>query len=178
MQIFDSQAYNDSQSNSGYDRQLCRFSYEAIKQEDGSYDNIEYIRIRVDDKNEVFCPVQEEHKINYAVRYQAFVAGEEAPPEGTPLKAWAVPTPADLASCKEAKIVTVEQLANATDLTLQRGGLLGLKYKAIDWLEHNENAGVLSQLRDQLEKAKEQIKILQRTNVSLTRTKNEPTVDN
>ena len=113
-------------------------------------------------------------KFNYGKRYKAFVDGNEAPPEGTPVKEWASISPANLAACKVNKIYTVEQLAEAPDESLQRGGLVGLKYKAIDWLANNADSVVLSRLRDEVDKLKDQLKdqvIKSKTNLTKARRK-------
>ena len=166
MQIFDAQNYNESQANgtAGYDRQWIKFSNEAVDIGNGKFENSPHIRIRVDRQNEIFRKVEDHDKINYKSRYDAFIAGEEVPEEGTPVKAWSAVSVADQAACKQAKIYTVEQLAAASDDDLQRGGIVALKYKAIDWLALNQDSGVLADLRDQLDKAKEKIKLLEERN--------------
>jgi len=171
MQIFDAQSYNDSPA-AGYDRQWVKFSNEAIDVGNGKFENAQHIRIRVDRQNEIFRKVEEQDKIHYRTRYEAFLAGEEVPDEGTPIKAWAAVSVVDQAACKQARIYTVEQLANASDDDLQKGGIVALKYKAIDWLEANKDSTVLADLRDELNKAEEKIKLLEERN-QILRVQNE-----
>ena len=163
MQIFDAQTYNDSPT-AGYDRQWIKFSNEAVDVGNGKFENSPHIRIRVDRQNEIFRPVEDQDKVHYRTRYEAFLAGEEVPPEGTPVKAWSAVSVADQAACKHAKIYTVEQLAGASDDDLQKGGIVALKYKAIDWLAANEDSTILADLRDELDKAKDKIKLLEERN--------------
>lgn len=171
MQMFDAQAHNDAQQGRGFERQWCEFTWEAVKdtKEESGFRNVAFIRIRVDRLNEVFRPVEDQDKSNYQSRYKAFVEGNEEPPEGTPVKEWSAISPANLASCKASRIYTVEQLAESPDEALQKGGLVGLKYKAIDWLAHNSGAGVLGNLRDEVEKLKDIVKESEERNIKLIR---------
>lgn len=173
-QMFDAQAYNDANAGKGYDKQWCEFAWEGVPDGEGGFNNVAYIRIRTDRLNEIFRPVNDADKINYKSRYEAFVEGNEEPPEGTPIKEWAVPTAAERKGCQVARIYTIEQLSESPDEGLQKAGLISLKYKAIDWLEHNEDAGILAKLRDELDRANEKIAILEEKNQALTRKQNDP----
>ena len=178
MQMFDAQAYNDEKSGLGFAKQIISFYHESVKQKDGSFENVEHIRIHADRLNEVCRPVTESDKRHYSARYEAFQKNEEVPPEGTPIKEWAVATPADISSCKAAKIHTIEQLADAPDEALQRNHLVGMKYKAIDFLRANKDSGVLGQLRDELEEAKKKIETLEEKNRDLIRANNDTSHNN
>ena len=137
------------------------FGYEAVRQADGSWKDVEHITV-FNNPQEIVCrPVEERDKITYSARYEAFRKGEAVPLDGTPIKDWATITKADIAACKNARIYTVEQLAETADEALQKNHIVALKYKARDWLEANKNSGVLAQLRDELDQAKSQIKALE-----------------
>jgi len=161
MQLFDAEAYQDEQTGRGWSKRIVSFSYEAVSGPNGDPVNVEYIRIFSDRLNEVYRPVSQEDRINYKERYEAFKNSEDVPPDGTPIKNWAVATPADISACKNARISTIEQLAEASDEELQRSHLVGLKYKAIDFIRNNEDSTTLAKLRDDLEKAQQKIKTLE-----------------
>ena len=63
--------------------------------------------------------------------------GQEMPPEGTPVRGWAVVTPAQQEMLIRANILTVEDLANASADALQQVGMgsVSLKVKAETWLK-------------------------------------------
>jgi hypothetical protein len=62
--------------------------------------------------------------------------GEELPETGTPIKGWAVLSPAQQAAVLHANIRTVEDLAQATEEGITAIGMGGrtLKARAADWL--------------------------------------------
>ncbi len=80
-----------------------------------------------------FPPLWVEH---YARSYEMWKKGEELPETGTPIKGWAVLSPAQQAAVLHANIRTVEDLAQATEEGIAAIGMGGrtLKARAADWL--------------------------------------------
>lgn len=76
----------------------------------------------------------------YKQRYKEWKAGQEMTPMGFPIRQWAVLTKAQAENLVLARILTVEDLACATEEMIQKIGLGGraLKEKAVAWLESNK----------------------------------------
>lgn len=91
------------------------------------YDDIEQVEITVagDTRTVVVEKVREEHKERWALAYKAFKEGRELALDGTPLEAWALLTPAQVAEYKAINIRTVEALANLDDGKLNSLGTGG-----------------------------------------------------
>ena len=83
---------------------------------------------------------------NYRDQYEAWKNGQELPPEGTPIKGWAVISPAKQAMLIDRKMMTVELLANANDEGLRTIGMGGMELRkmAQTWLAQANNLGPLT----------------------------------
>lgn len=83
----------------------------------------------------------------YKEAYAAWKKGEEIPLHGTPIKGWAVLSPAHQLNVVSADILTVEDLAQANDEAMKRIGLgaLELRDKAQAWLKSAGNQGIMTQ---------------------------------
>lgn len=145
------------------------FQYRAIPnprktEEEGRvvYDNMAYIQVVAHGSKDVFEKPAEEwfaQKRKEAMngfypqpfldlaekQFDAWKQGQEVPREGTPLSVWPVATPADVEQCSLARITTVEDLAAATETSLQILGMGGrqLRDKAKNWLEAAKDKGTL-----------------------------------
>lgn len=155
---FDVQAYLRSQQGNPDKALLVTFYYEAEKQKDASFKNVEMIRIFVDKDNIIERKVTEEDKVRFSDRYEAFKRNEEAPIEGTPISMVAFATPADVSACKAERIFTVEQIVEIADERLQKARLVNFKYRCRDWLEAQRRAGYTAELRDKILSLEEQLK--------------------
>lgn len=156
---FDVQAYQRGRNNPDK-ALLVTFEVRADKQKDGSFKNIEYIRIWLGRNDEMVRPVTNEDKIRFKDRYESFKKGEETPLEGTPISQCAFATPANVSACKAERIFTLEQLVAVADERLQRGQLVGFKYQCRDWLESQKRHGYVGELRAQIDKLIAENKIL------------------
>lgn len=78
-------------------------------------------------------------------QYEAWKNGQELPPDGTPIKGWAMISPAQQAMLIERKILTVELLAQANDEGLRMIGMggHGMRRMAQTWLEQANDRGPL-----------------------------------
>lgn len=83
----------------------------------------------------------------YKEAYAAWKKGEEIPLHGTPIKGWAVLSPAHQLNVVSADILTIEDLAQANDEAMKRIGLgaLELRDKAQAWLKSAGSQGIMTQ---------------------------------
>lgn len=81
----------------------------------------------------------------YERAYEAWKRNETIPEEGTPIKNWCVPTPAQVRIMVSMGITTVEQLAACTTEAIKRLGMggLALKQQAVDYLAASTDSGKL-----------------------------------
>lgn len=82
----------------------------------------------------------------YTRAYEAWKRGEELPVDGTPIKGWAVISPAQMKNLIAINIVTVESLANVNEEGLRRIGMGSseLRDKAKAWLSQAKDKGPLT----------------------------------
>jgi len=134
------------------------FSIEATHDEIASkekgrpvYKDVEVIEIRVG-RDVIRHPVTDEDRRAYAKQYLAWKKGQsDEVVEGFPLGQWsAIPGKALVRELAHFGIRTVEELATATDATLQLiGPHMGLRQKARDWVAEAEKQAPLQKLRDE-----------------------------
>jgi len=139
---------------------LVTFEWASEKQKDGTFKNVEMIRIWMGKNSEVVRKVIPEDIVRFAPRYEAFKKGEEMPLDGTPIALCAFATPADVSACKAERIFTLEQLVETADERLQKSKLINLKYKARDFIEARARTGFVGELRDQINSLKAQVDVL------------------
>lgn len=156
---FDVQAYRMAQSNP--DRALLvTFEYASKQKSDGSFENVEMIRIWLGRNDEICRPITEQDKVRFRDRYDAFKKGEKAPVDGTPIAQCALATPANISACKSERIFTLEQLVETPDERLLRSSLVNFKYKCKDWLEAQKRHGYVGEMRSRIEKLEKENEIL------------------
>lgn len=80
---------------------------------------------------------------DFKTAYKAFQNGQEAPPNGSPIKGWGVISPAQQETLIRMNILTVEDLAAINDEGIRRVGMGGvdLKLKAQAWLDSIKSHG-------------------------------------
>ena len=83
---------------------------------------------------------------NYVESYERWKRGEEMPLTGTPIKGWAVLSPAQMKNLIALNILTVEDLASINDEGLRRIGMgaADLRDKAKAWLSQTKDKGPLT----------------------------------
>lgn len=110
----------------------------------------------------------------YEAQYRAWQNGQDLPVEGTPIKGWAMISPAQQAMLIDRKILTVELLAHANDdgLRLIGMGAHGMRKMAQDWLAQATDKGPLTMemktLRQENEILKGSLEVLQRQVAALS----------
>jgi hypothetical protein len=120
----------------GADARLqVRFYKKAVKQEDASneagrpiYKEFDFIHICVagDTLTEIDTFVQEQHKNRFPIhwaKYQNQLGSDDQGYEGTPLTEWPLVSKSQAEELRGMKFYTVESVANASDLQLQRMGM-------------------------------------------------------
>jgi len=139
----------------------------------GSKDSVEKVAVDwLDDidkqsRENLFPP---EWAAAYRTRYKLWKDGQELAPMGFPIRQWAAITKSQAENLAMSRVLTVEDLAQASEEMLSRIGMGGraLKDKAVAWLESNkgnkgeelaalraQNNDLQSQLQSQSEKIKE-----------------------
>lgn len=80
---------------------------------------------------------------HYKTLYTAWKEGQDLPENGTPIRTWAVVSPAQIEMLMALRIRTVEDLASANEEAIARMGMGGrtLKQKAADWLSSAASTG-------------------------------------
>lgn len=96
---------------------------------------------RIEERVEIIMPgnpltrpvqrVTDEHRERWPKEYEAFKKGEELSHEGTPLEYWPVLNRAMIRELKALDIYTIEQVAELSDLAVQRIGMGGLKMREL-----------------------------------------------
>lgn len=157
---FDYAAYANQQKGNPDKALLVSFEYAAQKKSDGSYENVEMIKIWLGKNDEIVRKVTPEDRVRFADRYDAFKKGEEVPLDGTPIAQCAFATPADVSACKAERIFTLEQLVETADERLQRARLVTFKYRCRDWLEAQKRSGYVGEMRERIQSLEAQIEVL------------------
>lgn len=133
------------------------------------YDNVEYVEIYTQgDRNNIpHLPATDKHRKKFAVSYDAFKRGLEAPLEGTPLTEWAQATPADIKMLKALKppVQTIEALASMPDQWCERNrGTHPLRKKAVIYLTAASNEGATS---EKMVKLEQKLETMEEANLKL-----------
>lgn len=118
--------------------------------------------------------IPEEWVQRYKRAHELWQNGQEMPPDGTPIRGWAVISPAQQENLIRINILTVEDLAGVNDEGAKRIGMgaIELKNKAIAWLRTANDRGPLTienaalkaenaVLRGQIETLQKQVAALQ-----------------
>lgn len=107
------------------------------------FEDQERVRIFVagDLGTQVVHPVDTGIRERFPEAYRAFKEKREMHIEGTPIRQWALLTPANIAEFEAIKIFSVEALAQVADSSLQRVmGLREWREKAKTWLAVNKDS--------------------------------------
>lgn len=93
----------------------------------------------------------------YHKYYESWKQGQEIPVDGTPIKNWSVPSPAQIKMMTDLNIRTVEELAALPDDGVRRLGMGGteLKLKAKAFLDSSRDSGKVAHEMASLKKTNE-----------------------
>lgn len=121
------------------------FRWEAVlepRSDPPIYNDVVWVTIinRGDPKNIIERKKRPEDETRWPKQWEAFLAGEDAPLEGVPLKEFPALTPADIKNCHSNQIRTVEELAKFPDGIIKNLGGRGysMKAAAVKFLEYRE----------------------------------------
>ena len=110
----------------------------------------------------VVAPVREDHKRRFPQHWAHFMntQGGDALQIGTPITQWPLLGPAQVAQLHALKFMTVEQIAEASDMQLQKMGTAGgiaataLRDKAVRYLAVARDASVVDHAKEELDAIK------------------------
>ena len=93
--------------------------------------------------------------------YDRYKKGQELPTEGTPIRGWSMISPAQQEAIIRANILTVEDMATASDTAIQAIGMgaVNIRYKAEAWLKQAKSKGPLTQEMAAVKKERDSLKI-------------------
>ena len=102
-----------------------------------------------------------EHAEHYKRLYQAWKTGQELPVEGTPIKGWAVISPAQQETIIRCGVRTVEDLASMNAEAMSRIGMgaVMLKNKAMAWAAQAKDKGPLTMQMASLQAENDMLKL-------------------
>jgi hypothetical protein len=129
------------------------------------FKGFEYIEIHLPEgKSVISRRVKEEDKKRFPAQYQAFLLNKAQVPTGTPLESWPAIEESRVFELKALKIFTVEQVAEASDLTLQVMGpdARTLREKAISFLSIRARAESASAMEAENNALKARLEALER----------------
>lgn len=149
-------------------RALVRFSMRAVENKAKSlaegrpiYEDVEYVEIQVpgDKSNIVHKRVTDEHRQRFAPAYNRWKQGHTGDGVvGTRLSEWPLISRSRVEELAYFSVHTVEQLAAVSDGNLQNiGPLLALRQLARDTVEAGKQTAPLQQLREELERLKNDV---------------------
>lgn len=111
------------------------------------YEDRVYVKIvqPLNRNSEVHRPATEDDKRRWPIRWRQFQEGQEQIGTGTPLKEWALISPAQIMMLIGMGVKTVEQLADVSDVNLSNLGMgaRDLRTKAQTWLEQAKDGAPL-----------------------------------
>lgn len=142
-------------------------NYKSEKEGRPIFYEVPYIRITTPGNNlmEIDAPAREDHKNRFPQQWASFQNSVEPQNQivGTTVENWPVITRAEAEELKGLKFFTVEQLAGASDLQVQRLGMGGhvLRQKAKAYLETAKDTALQQHQAAELARKEEQISSLQ-----------------
>lgn len=131
------------------------FRWESIlNKKTDEYEDVAWVMIvnKGDSKSIIEREKRPEDEKRWPEYWKAFVAGDEAPLDGIPLKEFPAMTPADIANCQRYHIRTVEDLAAYPDGQLKNigGRAVALKQAAAKFIEYRQGPDIDS-LKNRIE---------------------------
>lgn len=182
----------DSDNQDADSRLAVKFYKRAVKQEYESneagrpiYKDFDFVRIMVagDNLTEIDTYAQESHKQRFPRQWLQYQASQDSSSEihGTPVEQWPLISQSQAQELRAIKFLTVESIANASDLQLQRIGMIAgmsphaFRDKAKSFLnlatesaEASKRAEEINQLKQELaQKEMENAKIKAETDAKL-----------
>lgn len=142
-----------------------RNNFESEKQGREIFEEVAYVEMMIpgDKLTEVHEKVKDSHKERWPTQWAAFLANQEAPADGTPLKDWPPISRAVEMQLSSEKVRTVEALAGLSDLQLSKVMPMGghaLREKAQLWLKQAEGMAPVAELQAALAESNKKNELL------------------
>lgn len=131
---------------------------------------MDYIRIRQPgERDEIMRPAHDGDRKRFARHWEAYQAGRQEAPDGTPLSILFPNNPEIVENLKYLKVFTVEQLAGLNDTQVQNVGMgaRAWQQKAAEFLMLADNGKGLEALTAKVEQMANQITALTEKNTAL-----------
>ncbi len=139
------------------------FEPRAKKLADGSFKNCHFITIHLPGgKNTVVREATEADKARFRPQWNAYEQGQAQAINGVPLSEWPALCEQERAELRTLNIFSVEQIAQASDITLQVMGPNGreLQRKARDYLDLAKDSAKVEQVANENLLLKEQLALM------------------
>lgn len=132
--------------------------------------SVDYIRIRQPgERDEIMRPAHDGDRKRFARHWEAYQAGRQESPDGTPLAILFPNNPEIVENLKYLKIFTAEQLAGLNDTQVQNVGMgaRAWQQKAAEFLMLADNGKGLEALHAKVEQMSKQMAALTEKNTAL-----------
>lgn len=164
----------DSDMQDADSRLAVKFYKRAVKQEYESneagrpiYKDFDFVRIMVagDNLTEIDTYAQESHKQRFPKQWLQYQASQDSSSEihGTPVEQWPLISQSQAQELRAIKFLTVESIANASDLQLQRIGMIAgmsphsFRDKAKTFLNLAEESAEASKRAEEINQLKQEL---------------------
>ena len=164
----------DSDMQDADSRLAVKFYKRAVKQEYESneagrpiYKDFDFVRIMVagDNLTEIDTYAQESHKQRFPRQWLQYQASQDSSSEihGTPVEQWPLISQSQAQELRAIKFLTVESIANASDLQLQRIGMIAgmsphsFRDKAKTFLNLAEESAEASKRAEEINQLKQEL---------------------
>ena len=164
----------DSDTQDSDSRLAVKFYKRAVKQEYESneagrpiYKDFDFVRIMVagDNLTEIDTYAQESHKQRFPRQWLQYQASQDSSSEihGTPVEQWPLISQSQAQELRAIKFLTVESIANASDLQLQRIGMIAgmsphsFRDKAKTFLNLAEESAEASKRAEEINQLKQEL---------------------
>lgn len=174
----------DSDMQDADSRLAVKFYKRAVKQEYESneagrpiYKDFDFVRIMVagDNLTEIDTYAQESHKQRFPKQWLQYQASQDSSSEihGTPVEQWPLISQSQAQELRAIKFLTVESIANASDLQLQRIGMIAgmsphsFRDKAKTFLNLAEESAEASKRAEEINQLKQELALKEQENAKI-----------
>lgn len=174
----------DSDTQDSDSRLAVKFYKRAVKQEYESneagrpiYKDFDFVRIMVagDNLTEIDTYAQESHKQRFPRQWLQYQASQDSSSEihGTPVEQWPLISQSQAQELRAIKFMTVESIANASDLQLQRIGMIAgmsphsFRDKAKTFLNLAEESAEASKRAEEINQLKQELALKEQENAKI-----------
>ncbi len=135
------------------------------------FDQVPFVQILIPgDKNAtVDRKVTEADKTRWPRQWEKFQQNSESPPEGTPLDQWPALSVSQIAELRALNILTIEALANLSDIGLQRigPGARNFQRRAKAFLRTAKDDGYVYEMMQKIDDLTARLEVLEGENAEL-----------